>query len=165
MRKNFKLQILSTILVILILVGCKKEDKDSMAIFQPLLNNSWTEKTGIFNGVYLGNGKTFYKMSFQNDGNCNIIWVFWGDTISQPAWKFDTTFTKYRFENNSVLFPDPIGSVTVNWGQNPDTLQLYFISYQILSFENNTFHMKGKEGNESNAFYTGPSEMYLEPIE
>lgn len=170
MKSKFKIAILLVPTLVLFFYNCKKDE--SLIPFELLIGKTWTEKTGFYNDVYLGNHKTFYKLTFSESGYCNIIMqnLDGSDTIKPPFWRppsyrLDTFNIKYQLDNNVIQFMDNFGTMVLQWQGNIDTLKVFFHNYKIITFEESIIYLKYIQRTDSLTMSIGPTEMYLEPFE
>ena len=149
-----------TLIILFFIFSCKK--KDSMSFEEILKSNSWTQK---IEPSYNGQLKMFYRLTFQDDGYCIIVYDnLLVSGIPDPI-ELDTIQIKYSIENNRLLFPQPYGEVN-NIDPNDSTmLNAYVCDWEKKSFSNDILYIERIDNPEKIGYILGLQGIDLEPID
>jgi len=147
------------VLSFLVLCICSCHDDDPIDLEEVIKSTTWTQKTG---GDY-GSVKTFYQMTFNENGYCHIIWDPWQGGYPPPE-ELDTIDARYSIKSNHLIFTEPFGEVVVGINGQTDSLDAYVKDYEMIRFEQNLIYLEHIIEMDSASIYIGPVELYLEPF-
>ncbi len=148
------------LLFVLVFSGCRKDKVDLQQI---LTSTSWEEIDGVYNGK-LNSFKSLYKVTFNTNGEFEIIYRSWGvnstDSISRDTTKralgFDNISGKYSFLNsgNTIVFkPYKIkvvltDSASIFYGC--DSIQYFIADWQIRKLGSHILETHGLNPDTTN---------------
>lgn len=164
--RNFYL--FSVLLFVIIFLGCEKGKEDFQQI---LTSTSWEEIDSVYTGK-LNTFKSLYKVTFNDNGEFEIIYRQWGvnsrDSISRDSTERiiipDTIFGKYSYlssENKIQFKPVKIKmaiSDTASILYGCDSLQYFIADWQIQKISTRFLETHGLNPdtiNHSNCFMIG----------
>lgn len=148
-----KTQWIWVLLILWLSVGCDEdEDTDYQSL---LLSESWTQKTGLVDGIFYGHLKMFHEATFRADGTCTLKL----DNLGVPS-TVETIETVYMIEGDQLHFPEPIGTYIVE----EQSMDAFISDWEILSFQSDLLHLKSLDNSTKEGWVISSAEIYLEVL-
>jgi hypothetical protein len=158
MEKNLVL-----LLLVLLLVSCEKDE--GLNSRKILCSQEWEQLSGIVNDVNYGESRQFYKLKFNEDYTCEIIFdyeVYHGDIPD-----LDSLHGEYSLEGNVIVFTEPID--TLYFGETMTETFVYLNSWRIVRLDATRLEVEPVDDyqppSEHATLVMGISNYFFEPYE